>query len=104
MTPTWDRPWHETPNIHPCTIRDFFALCEHDGYVVESWLAADDGGRRTPWRRARRLANLFGEQGLFLLRRVRAPRRIDGATAVAVRVRPAGRPGPRDLSGRIAAR
>ena len=72
MTPAWDRPWHETPNIHPCTIRDFFALCEHDGYVVESWLAADDAGGRTPWRRARRLANLFGEQGLFLLRRVRA--------------------------------
>ena len=19
MTATWDRPWHETPNIHPCT-------------------------------------------------------------------------------------
>ena len=25
VTPAWDRPWHETPNIHPCTIRDFFA-------------------------------------------------------------------------------
>ena len=70
VTPTWDRPWHETPNIHPCTIRDFFALCEHDGYVVESWLAADDAGRRTPWRRFPQLANIFGEQGLFLLRRV----------------------------------
>ena len=70
ITPTWDRPWHETPNIHPCTIRDFFALCEHEGYAVESWLAADDAGGRTPWRRAPRLANLFGEQGLFLLRRV----------------------------------
>jgi len=44
---------------------------EHDGYVVESWLAADDSGGRTPWRRAPRLANLFGEQGLFLLRRIR---------------------------------
>ena len=31
MTPTWDRPWHETPNIHPCTIRDFFALCAAGG-------------------------------------------------------------------------
>jgi SAM-dependent methyltransferase len=68
MTATWDRPWHETPNIHPCTIRDFFVLCEEEGYVVESWLATDDGGRRAPWRRAARLANMFGEQGLFLLR------------------------------------
>ena len=69
MTPTWDKPWYATPNIHPCTIRDFFALCEAEGYVVERWLAADEAGRRSPWRRSRWLANLFGEQGLFLLRR-----------------------------------
>ena len=69
MTATWDRPWHETPNIHPCTIRDFFALCVEEDYVVERWLAVDDAGRRAPWRRFPRLANLFGEQGLFVLRR-----------------------------------
>jgi methionine biosynthesis protein MetW len=69
MTATWDRHWYETPNIHPCTIRDFFALCAAEGYAVENWLAVDDAGRRSPWRRAPRLANLFGEQGVFLLRR-----------------------------------
>jgi methionine biosynthesis protein MetW len=69
MTACWNRMWYETPNIHPCTISDFFALCAMDGYVVEDWLAADEEGLRTPWRRSRRLANLFGEQGLFLLRR-----------------------------------
>ena len=69
MTKAWDRPWHETPNIHPCTIRDFFALCAEQGYAVERWLAVDEAGRRAPWRRFPRLANLFGEQALFLLRR-----------------------------------
>ena len=69
MTETWSRPWHETPNIHPCTIRDFFDLCALDGYVVEQWLAVDDRGLRAPWRRYPRLANLFGDQALFLLRR-----------------------------------
>jgi methionine biosynthesis protein MetW len=69
MTPAWDRPWHETPNIHPCTIKDFFVLCREEGYVVEQWLAADDAGRRSPWRRFAALANLFGEQGVFVLRR-----------------------------------
>ncbi len=67
MTPAWDRWWYETPNIHPCTIRDFFALCEVEGYVVERWLAADESGMRAPWRRSRRLANLFGEQAVLLL-------------------------------------
>ncbi|MDE2582808.1 MAG: methionine biosynthesis protein MetW [Rhodospirillales bacterium] len=69
MTATWDRMWYETPNIHPCTIQDFFDLCTADGYVVERWLAADEAGRRSPWRRFPRLANLFGEQALFVLRR-----------------------------------
>ena len=69
MTSTWDRPWFETPNIHPCTIRDFFDLCAQEGYTVESWLAVDDAGGRNPWKRSRWLANLFGEQALFLLRR-----------------------------------
>jgi methionine biosynthesis protein MetW len=69
VTRTWDRQWFETPNIHPCTIRDFFALCAQEGYAVEQWLAVDDAGQRAPWKRSRWLANLFGEQALFLLRR-----------------------------------
>jgi methionine biosynthesis protein MetW len=69
MTSVWARPWHETPNIHPCTIRDFFVLCAEEGYVVEKWLAVDDAGQRSPWRRAAGMANLFGEQALFQLRR-----------------------------------
>jgi len=70
-TQTWSRPWYETPNIHPCTIRDFFALCELDGYEVERWMAVDEKGLKAPWKRAVRMANLFGEQGLFVLRRAR---------------------------------
>jgi methionine biosynthesis protein MetW len=69
MTDTWHRAWHETPNIHPCTIQDFFDLCALEGYVVEQWLAVDERGRRAPWKRFAWMANLFGEQALFLLRR-----------------------------------
>lgn len=68
-TETWNRPWYETPNIHPCTILDFMALCEMEGYRVEKWLAVDERGLKAPWRRSVRLANLFGEQALFQLRR-----------------------------------
>jgi methionine biosynthesis protein MetW len=68
-TKTWDRPWFATPNIHPCTISDFFALCVDEGYSVEQWLAVDDAGRRGPWRRFVGLANMFGEQALFLLKK-----------------------------------
>jgi methionine biosynthesis protein MetW len=68
-TETWTRAWYETPNIHPCTILDFFALAEMEGYVIEQWLAVDEKGLKAPWRRSERLANLFGQQALFQLRR-----------------------------------
>ena len=48
MTPTWDRPWHETPNIHPCTIRDFFALC---GTTAMWWRAGGPPTTRVDARR-----------------------------------------------------
>lgn len=69
MTESWAADWYETPNIHPCTIRDFFALCEAEGYTIQRWFAVDDMGNRTPWQRSVQLANLFGEQALFLLHR-----------------------------------
>ncbi|MFT8523474.1 methionine biosynthesis protein MetW [Gluconobacter oxydans] len=69
MTPVWNTPWYSTPNIHPCTIRDFLLLCEEEGYVIQQWLAIDEDGARAPWRRSIRLANLFGEQAMFLLKR-----------------------------------
>ena len=68
-TETWSKPWYETPNIHPCTLLDFLALTEMEGYVIEEWLAVDEKGLKAPWRRSIRLANLFGEQALFKLRR-----------------------------------
>jgi methionine biosynthesis protein MetW len=68
-TATLDRAWYDTPNIHLCTLSDFFALCQAEGYRVEQWLGVDHHGRRTPWRRNAWLANLFAEQGLFLLSR-----------------------------------
>ncbi|AXY22795.1 MULTISPECIES: methionine biosynthesis protein MetW [Komagataeibacter] len=74
MTSVWSTPWYDTPNIHPCTILDFLTLCEDEGYVVQQWMAVDEDGERAPWRRSIRLANLFGEQALFLLRRKDTPR------------------------------
>lgn len=69
VTDTWDRAWYETPNIHPCTILDFFDLCALEGIAVEQWLAVDEHGLKAPWKRSVWLANIFGEQALFQLTR-----------------------------------
>ena len=60
--------WYDTENIHFCTIADFTALCEELGIGVERAIAITASGapQRIQWLR---LANLFGEQALFLLKR-----------------------------------
>jgi len=60
-------PWFETPNIHLCTIRDFVMLCDEVGVRVERGVTLDRLGRPYALRPHGRLANLLGEQGVFVL-------------------------------------
>ena len=62
--------WHDTPNIHLCTIKDFVVLCRDLGIAIERSTVLDHRGR------ARRigtnlLVNLGGELGVFMLCRDR---------------------------------
>jgi len=68
VTESMPLQWYNTPNIHLCTIMDFVGLCEELGVVIERAVSIT---RRGQARRMRslRLANLTGEQGLFVLRR-----------------------------------
>ena len=67
-TGTLPHPWHENPNIHLCTIRDFGDLCGTLGVVVERRVALDRRGRTSPFLKTDGLANTFGAQAVFLLR------------------------------------
>jgi len=60
--------WWNTPNIHLCTITDFVALAESMGVRIERALTLDRTGTRVRERKGG-LANLFGEQAVFLLAR-----------------------------------
>ena len=61
--------WHDTPNIHFCTIQDFVDMTRDIGATIERAVALDRFGKpmmvRAPWW----LWNLFGEQAVFMLRR-----------------------------------
>ena len=37
--------WHDTPNIHLCTIRDFVAMCDEIGIAIDSSVTLDHAGR-----------------------------------------------------------
>ncbi len=63
--------WYNTPNIHLCTIKDFFQLCAELGVTIERCVPLDAAGRALPWKStgALAMANLMGEQAVFLIRK-----------------------------------
>jgi methionine biosynthesis protein MetW len=61
--------WYDTPNIHFCTIKDFVQLCEAINVKMERAVALDMFNRPVPLNLPWWVWNMFGEQGVFLLRR-----------------------------------
>ncbi len=61
--------WWDTPNIHLCSIRDFLNLSGELGITIERALTVNNRGQVNRFRGVGRVANLMGEQGVFLLGR-----------------------------------
>ncbi|WP_414675604.1 methionine biosynthesis protein MetW [Magnetovibrio sp.] len=61
--------WYNTPNIHFCTIRDFVALTQEMNLTIERSLFLDEEGSSKTIGNSVAVANWFGEQGVFLLRK-----------------------------------
>jgi methionine biosynthesis protein MetW len=64
-----DYAWHETPNIHLCTIADFVALTREIGAQVERALAVEEGGEVRELSTPGYWDNLTAEGAIFLLTR-----------------------------------
>ncbi len=69
VTKTLSHEWYDTPNIHFCTITDFIVLCEDLGLTIEQRLYVTNQGISGGFRDKAIFANLFGEQGIFMIRR-----------------------------------
>jgi len=61
--------WHDTPNIHFCTIRDFVELAGEVGAKIERAAALDASGHSVRFKMPWWVWNLLGEQAIFLLTR-----------------------------------
>lgn len=61
--------WYDTPNIHFCTISDFVTLCEELNLTIEKRLYVTHLGAAGYFRNHGLFANLFGEQGIFMIKR-----------------------------------
>jgi methionine biosynthesis protein MetW len=60
--------WYDTPNIHLCSIRDFVEMCREMDIAIERSLFLNERGSPARFGRSLSLANLLGEQAVFLLR------------------------------------
>ena len=67
QTPSLPFKWYDTPNIHLCSIDDFRVLCRDMGVRIERAIVLNSKSR--PIHMPPLLANLFGEQAVFMLRR-----------------------------------
>ena len=61
--------WHETPNIHLCTIADFVTLTKEVGASIELSLAVEEGGDVRELNVPGYWDNLTAEGAIFLLTR-----------------------------------
>lgn len=69
VTENLPQTWYDTPNIHFCTMRDFVGLCRELGASIEQAHALKATGDPVRFAAPWWVWNLFGQQGVFLLRR-----------------------------------
>lgn len=67
VTKTLTHQWYDTPNIHFCTLSDFVELCEVMHITLGKRVYVDDRGITSSFQGKGAFANLFGEQGVFML-------------------------------------
>jgi methionine biosynthesis protein MetW len=61
--------WYDSPDIHQCSVLDFVELCESLGLTVENAVSLSRHNRARQIRTAGIMANLRGQQAIFLLTR-----------------------------------
>jgi methionine biosynthesis protein MetW len=67
VTKALGHAWHDTPNIHLCTIADFISLANEAGARIEQAWALRESQRTETMRPAAWGPNLFAQGAIFLL-------------------------------------
>ncbi|MBT3792782.1 MAG: methionine biosynthesis protein MetW [Rhodospirillales bacterium] len=62
-----EESWHNTANIHPCTIKDFVALADEMNITIERCFSVRASGSHRETSPTSPLANLFAIQAVFLI-------------------------------------
>ena len=60
--------WHDTPNIHLCTILDFINLCEELNIKIEKTIILSSNKTKSYNGIPNKFSNLFSEEAIFLIK------------------------------------
>tara|TARA_A100001015_G_scaffold284278_1_gene350527 strand:+ start:23 stop:616 length:594 start_codon:yes stop_codon:yes gene_type:complete len=67
MTKTLPYNWHNTPNLHMCTIKDMFNFCNEKNIKMDKILGINENKTSQIKRGNLEIKNLFSKIGIFLL-------------------------------------
>ena len=67
VTKTLPNTWHDTPNLHMCTIKDFFDLCLADKINIIKSIAVTQNRSSLISNFNLEIKNLYSEFGIFLI-------------------------------------
>ena len=59
--------WYNTPNLHMCTIKDFYELCKKKDISMKKIIGINNNKTSAIHNNNIKLKNFFSEVGIFLI-------------------------------------
>ncbi|MEK9741423.1 MAG: methionine biosynthesis protein MetW [Pelagibacteraceae bacterium] len=69
VTKTLPNTWYNTPNLHMCTIKDFYELCSLDNIKIVKSISVSGGKISNIQRGNLEIKNFVSEIGIFLIKK-----------------------------------
>jgi methionine biosynthesis protein MetW len=69
VTKTLPNTWYNTPNLHMCTIKDFYNLCKLDNIQIVKSISVSEGKISNIQKSNLEIKNLLSEIGIFLIKK-----------------------------------
>ena len=67
LTKSLPYKWYDTPNLHMCTIKDFYELCEDKNIQIKKILGVNNNKISFIKKNNLEIKNFFSELGIFLI-------------------------------------
>ena len=67
VTKSLPHQWHNTPNLHMCTIKDLFNFCDEKNINIKKVVGVNENKTSLINKRSLEIKNLFSKLGIFLI-------------------------------------